>query len=259
MRRTSFLALTLMLGLMWHVAADAQSFQRRVLDISGNSNAVERSCSFRVRADLGNSATRRGFQLRLPNWSLSVAVLAGSGITTAAVDATLNSAADLLKVDQGGADANCCIDLTRTGAVNNFTPPASMVGGVISNQAESDAVFAINADIKVVNSISFCGMAGTYAGCADGNSIIVVNSLGGLANANWFTDPATVAHEVGHWSGLGHVAQTCVPTRGQCGTCAGNCTDGFSNSVMYCAICNGAPTQGIVSGSECTSYQGAAQ
>jgi hypothetical protein len=243
--------------LLGAVPAGAQTVDERFFSVLSTEASVEQSCGFRVRSSEAGTMSRRGFVLALPDWTLSVSQLTGLPVTNAGADTTLDQAADLLKVDQGTGDVNCCVDLQRAGGVGNFAPPATMVNGIITSQAESNTVFAVAADIKIVSGIQFCGQAGTYAGCADGNSIITVNTFNPPAT-NVFTDPATVAHEVGHWSGLGHVAQTCVPTSGQCGTCTG-CTDGWSNRVMFFAICAGAPTQGIITSAQCTSYQSSAQ
>ncbi|EPX80116.1 hypothetical protein [Litoreibacter arenae] len=240
--------------------ATAQTVQERAFRLLSTESNVEQSCGFQVRSSLAGTMTRLGYQLRLPNWSLGVAQITGMGITNAGVDTTLDLAADLLKSDLGANDVNCCVDLNRNGNIINFAPPASMVGGIITTQAESNAVFAVNADIKVVNGIQFCGVSAvppsTFVGCADGNSIITINTFNPPA-VNVFTDPATVAHEVGHWAGLDHVGQTCSPTPGQCGDC--DCTDGFIDRVMFCSICNGAPAQGLITAQQCTSYQDAAQ
>lgn len=247
------------LGFGLVLTASAQSVDQRLFRILSTSNDVENSCNFRVRSNLVSTMDRIGFRVRLPNWTLGVSTIPGTGVTNAAVDQTLTLAADLLKQDQGGADVNCCVDINRNGNVATFTPPATMVNGVITNAAEMNAVFAVNADIKIVSQILWCFAPGApaFAGCADGNSIITVNTFN-PPTTNIFTNPATVAHEVGHWSGLGHVAQVCVPTPGQCGTCT-DCTDPLANNVMYCRICAGPPNQGIISSAECGNYQTSAQ
>ncbi len=251
------LVLSFAVALWWSAIGVAQvNDARGFLGLSNQPN-VETSCGFRVRSNENATLQRRGYILRLPDWTLTVSQLTGLGVTNAAVDLTLDQAADLLKVDQGGTDVNCCVDMRRQGTIGNFAAPAGMVNGVITTQAESNAVFAINADIKIVTNIQFCGVAGQFAGCADGSSIIVVNGFNPPAT-NTFTDPVTVAHEAGHWAGLGHVAQTCQPTSGQCGTgpnACSDCTDGFSNRVMYCRICAGAPNQGVITANQCNSWQ----
>jgi hypothetical protein len=240
--------------------AAAQTIDERFFSVLSNQASVEQSCGFRVRSSEAGSMSRLRFILTLPDWTLSVTQLTPMPVTVtnAAVDTTLDQAADLLKVDQGAGDVNCCVDLQRVGSIGTFAMPVPMLNGTITTQAESDAIFALAADIKIVSGIQFCGQAGNYAGCADGNSIITVNTFN-PPGTNVFTNPATVAHEVGHWSGLGHVGLTCTPTSGQCGTCT-DCTDGFSNRVMYCSICGGgAPNQGIITSGQCTSYQSSAQ
>jgi hypothetical protein len=239
--------------------AAAQSVDERFFSVLSNQASVEQSCAFRARSSEVGSMSRRGFVLALPDWTLSVSQVTGMPVTVtnAAADTTLDQAVDLLKVDQGAGDVNCCVDFQRTGSVGTFALPIPLVNGTITSQAEQNAVFSVAADIKIVSGIQFCGQAGSYAGCADGSSIITVNNFN-PPTTNVFTDPATVAHEVGHWSGLGHVGLTCTPTSGQCGNCTG-CTDGFSNRVMFCAICAGAPTQGLITSGQCTSYQASAQ
>jgi hypothetical protein len=239
--------------------AAAQSVDERFFSVLSNQASVEQSCAFRARSSEVGSMSRRGFVLALPDWTLSVSQVTGMPVTVtnAAADTTLDQAVDLLKVDQGAGDVNCCVDFQRTGSVGTFALPIPLVNGTITSQAEQNAVFSVAADIKIVSGIQFCGQAGSYAGCADGSSIITVNNFN-PPTTNVFTDPATVAHEVGHWSGLGHVGLTCTPTSGECGNCTG-CTDGFSNRVMFCAICAGSPTQGLITSGQCTSYQASAQ
>jgi hypothetical protein len=121
-----------------------------------------------------------------------------------------------------------------------------MVGGVVSTQAEQNFVLNINADLKYVSAIAFCGLPnGPYAGCAGNGTLMVVSGTGA----------ATYAHEIGHREGLCHVGTNCAPTCGQAGNCAG-CGDPSANDIMYFRLCGG--NQNILRSGECTTMRQAA-
>lgn len=199
-------------------------------------------CAFVVRDGLSSDESSMQLLARPPRRPMTVSRLSTITYTNAQADGIFNAASSLIEASQSNADASCCYELRRSGAVGTFTAPSGMVGGVITNSSESSAVFAVNAAVKIVSGISFCGQSGSYVGCADGSTLIFTASTGG----------ATLAHEVGHLQGLCHTSTSCNPTCGQCGTCT--CSDASAFDVMFCAICNGA-SQGIISSSECSSYR----
>lgn len=247
--------------LIFSPAASAQSVDQLLFRVLGSETAVEQSCNFRVRAELSGAVDRQSYRVRLPNYQLTVVTIPLTSVTNAIVDQTFDEAAAVLKRDQGGTDVNCCVDIRRSGNLGTFQPPASMAGfGVISNQAELDAVFGVNADVKIVNQITWCGgppsvVTGGFSGCTDGSTQIVSVSLGAT-----FGEPVAIAHELGHQAGLCHVAQNCATACGAAGLCAAvGCADPLSNNVMYWRVCaGGAPNQGVISGAECSSLQASA-
>jgi hypothetical protein len=199
-------------------------------------------CRFRARSDLVVSPIARSFVARPRQSLFTVSAIQGVVMPVATLDQRLADASALIQQSQGPGDANCCYATRRTGGIGVFAPPAGMVGGVITTQAEQNAVFGVNAGIKVVAGISFCGQAGNYAGCADGSTLIVTAGTGA----------ATYAHEVGHLAGLCHVGTNCTPTCGQAGDCAG-CADPSSTNIMYFRTC---PNRGVITTAQCSAYTG---
>lgn len=226
------------------VNVEAQSVTEKIFAVRETGDSVA-SCNFLARDNLNSQQVRKFFLARPGGQTLSFSVMNALTVTAATIDATMDTASTALQQDNGGTDVGCCMELRRQGAVANFAQPASMTGGVIQTAADLSAVNGINADVKIVSAINWCGQAGTYAGCRNGNSLIV--TVGFAA--------ATIAHEFGHMQGLCHLGTSCTPTCGQAGTCTG-CVDASSNNIMYFSVC--AVAQNVISSSECTSYRSGA-
>ncbi|MGY0833815.1 hypothetical protein [Azospirillum argentinense] len=114
-------------------------------------------------------------------------------------DSILRGASRVLQDDDdfapGTDDVSCNVNLVRSGSVGLF---ATTAPAIIGTPADWDAVNAEASFVKVVTSISFCGKAGIYAGCAmqPGRSMVVVRG-GNFRDIVW-------AHEFGHTTGLPH-------------------------------------------------------
>ena len=243
LNRSSLPAATLLLvGSLGGLPARAQSdFERNFL-VDSQDPDTQLTCGLIVQSNLVSTATARGFSLQPGGRHLlTVSAVQGLPVTPEQFDAALDNASVLLQAIQNPpADVFCCIALRRTGAIGVFQPPASMVGGVVTTQAEQSAVFSVDADVKLVAGIQFCGQMGNYAGCA----------IGGTIMAEQGTPGATYAHEIGHREGLCHRATNCVPTCGQAGGCTG-CEDPGSRNIMYFAICSSNDT---ISADECSAF-----
>jgi hypothetical protein len=225
---------------------DAQSIVSEQFRVNSSANAFTVECGFNARGNVISVGAQRGFIARPPRHELSVVRVGNATGTTAAIDQIIDTASSLLQERQNPpGDVNCCVEMRRDGAVANANAPSGMVGGVVTTQAEQNAVLALNGNVKVVNGISWCGQAGSYAGCASGGTFMV--TVG--------TPAATWAHELGHNQGLCHTAASCNQTCGQCGDCT--CSDGRARDVMFCSICGGGANDTIRS-NECTTYQGGA-
>ena len=231
-------------------AAEGQATDGLQFRARSNASGTLSDCSLRARSNSAVTADHLTFRARPRNHALAVSAVTGvnPNLTNGNVDATFAAASTLLQAAQNPpADVTCCVSITRTGNVGNFAPPAGMVGGVISNQAELNAVAGVGADLMVVNGITFCGQNGSYAGCATGGAMILVRGQMTAANST------TIAHELGHREGLCHTGP--CPC-GQCGASA-NCTcaggGAFTRDVMFCSVCAGA--QDTISAAECGTYQ----
>jgi len=121
-------------------------------------------------------------------------------LSNSQADTILTDASQVLQVDDDGTpgtdDLSCSVTLARDGDVtpfSNVTAPAA-----INSQTDLDTVHAESSFVKVVDSITFCGAPGSYAGCAHrpGRSMIVVR-MSNYLGIVW-------AHEFGHTTGLPH-------------------------------------------------------
>lgn len=205
------------------------------------STGVLTECVLRVRRDSLTTKTRRMFRARPYADGLTVSRVNGMATTAATVDTLFAGASALIQGDQGGGgDVSCCVSFLRTGAVGTFQPPASMTGGTITTQSELDAVFDVNADVKLVQGFTGTAFPPGTAG-AERNGTIVLAAL----------NAATLAHELGHRAGPCHVGSLCTPTCGGRGNCSG-CGDPFSRRIMYFQFCAGA---GNITASECSDFR----
>lgn len=132
-------------------------------------------------------------------YSLKVSIHEGmqTGLTQQRVEQILAEASSLLK-DRNGCDVKFRLD----GSVGTFTGAPRD----ITNAAELEAVHRVNADVKVVESITFCKTyrRSGYIGCAwrregNGSKTVIVTPLVAKAHILW-------AHEFGHTKGLQHRA-----------------------------------------------------
>ena len=130
-------------------------------------------------------------------YSLKVSIHDGmqTGLTQPIVEQILAGASSLLK-DRNGCDVKFTLD----GPVGTFTGAPKD----ITNAAQLEAVHRVDADIKVVESITFCKThrRGGYIGCAwrrNGAKTVIVTPLVAKAHILW-------AHEFGHTKGLPHRA-----------------------------------------------------
>lgn len=232
---------TLLLGCLASAAQSQVTNNENM--IVENRNSTRADCNFTVDDALIGSTRREGFLTLRPRRHLrSVTAINGLGVTAAALDASFDAASTLIQQDSGAGDANCCTAILRQGNVNFVNAPSGVTGGVINSSSDLDAVFDLPGDIKIVASIGFCGQSGSYNGCARGNELIL---FAGFA-------AATLAHEIGHNTGLCHVAQNCTPTCGQAGTC-GDCNDPMSNNIMYPRGCAGRDR---LTAAQCSTFQG---
>lgn len=240
---STVVVLIALLSALLPATAEAQTTSRRSFRSQNSSAGLQANCWLRARSDTNSNENRRYFAARPSHFDLTVSAVQGLVVTNAGVDTTLDAASTMLQgAQQPPADVACCLALLRSGNVGSFPPSNTMVGGVVSTQAEQNYVLNINADLKFVSAISFCGQAGSYAGCAGSGTLMVSNGTGG----------ATYAHEVGHREGLCHTGTNCNPTCGQAGTCSG-CGDPSSNDIMYYRTCGA--NQNILSAAECVTYR----
>lgn len=223
--------------------AGAQTTTNRSMIVE-DRNGFRADCGFAVAGNFSGTRRERQLILRPRRHFRTVTAINGLGVTTAQVDTTFNAASDLLQQDSGANDSSCCTAILRSGAINFVNAPASVPGGVIASSGDTDDVFDLPGDIKIVASIGFCGQSGTYAGCARGNELILT--------ANFLA--STLAHEIGHNTGLCHVATSCTPTCGQAGNCSG-CGDASANNIMYYRVCS-SPVQDRFTANQCTTFQG---
>lgn len=244
MKRWAILAATSVL--LWNASAGAQvtnNEEMRVEDRSGS----RADCGFTVSDAFFPSVRReRTLTVRPRRHFRTITAINGLGVTTAQVDTTFDAASTLLQQDSGSGDSNCCTAILRSGAINFVNAPASTPGGVIASSGDLDDIFDLPNDIKIVASIGFCGQSGSYVGCARGNELILTANFAAT----------TLAHEVGHNTGLCHVGTSCNPTCGQAGDCSG-CGDGSANNIMYYRICT-SPVQDRFTSNQCTTFQGPA-
>lgn len=244
MTRAAILALAA--ALLWGTTVPAQVTDNEDMRVEDRTGS-RADCGFTVSSAFFPSVRReRTLTVRPRRHFRTITAITGLGVTTAQVDATFNAASDLLQQDSGAGDANCCTAILRSGAINFVNAPASTPGGVISSSGDLDDIFDLPNDIKIVASIGFCGQSGTYAGCARGNELVLT--------ANFAA--STLAHEIGHNTGLCHVGTSCAPTCGQAGNCSG-CGDGSANNIMYFRVCN-TPVQDRFTANQCTTFQGPA-
>lgn len=256
------LSLTLLLAAAPAVAQvdTANSFEAR------DENSSKAECSFELTHGFGTfKETKAGFLARPPRWDLNVSQLAGLGITAGQVDPTIAAAAALLQQDDSGPDVGCCVDFARSGGIGTVGTPSGvttvlscggnavvLVGGVVTTEVEFDTVRCATGndegDVIIVNGIAFCGVPGTYGGCASRNDALVVTSTAG-ANV-W-------AHEFGHVQGLDHLPTCAGNLCGDLVTASCNCaTAGASaQNVMFCIACTGS---NVIRSSECNSYRSGA-
>lgn len=220
--------------------ADAQAFGRgqfRARPAEGG----EVGCIFASRAELGSVMDRSTFVV--PQcYGFTFTVIAGESMSAAAIDSRVEDAAEILRVDDQPGDSACLVGMWRVGPVGSFAEPPSMSGGVIETETDMDAVVAIEADVKIVASIQWCGQAGSYSGCRWNGSIILTPGF----------RAKTLAHERGHASGLCHVGTDCVPDCGQAGACSG-CGDPSSTNVMWYRTCSDLD-QNVLTAAQCTNF-----
>ena len=230
----------------WCASAAAQVTNNEDMRVEDRTGS-RADCGFTVSSVILPSVRReRALTVRPRRHFRTITAINGLGVTAAQVDTTFNAASDLLQQDSGSGDSSCCTAILRSGAINFVNAPASTPGGVIASSGDLDDIFDLPNDIKIVASIGFCGQSGTYAGCARGNELILTANFAAT----------TVAHEIGHNTGLCHVGTSCNPTCGQAGTCSG-CGDGSANNIMYYRICT-TPVQDRFTSNQCTTFQGPA-
>jgi len=238
--------LTVVGVVLWCASTSAQNTNNEDIRVE-DRNGSRADCGFTVSDVFLPSVRReRSITVRPRRHFRTITAINGLGVTTAQVDATFNAASDLVQQDSGSGDANCCTSILRSGAINFVNAPSSTPGGVIASSGDLDDIFDLPNDIKIVASIGFCGQSGTYAGCARGNELILTANFAAT----------TLAHEIGHNTGLCHVGSSCNPTCGQAGNCSG-CGDGSASNIMYYRICT-TPVQDRFTSNQCTTFQGPA-
>lgn len=131
--------------------------------------------------------------------SLTVSRHATVAFTDQQSDSIFAAATSALQTDDdfapGTGDVSCSVVLARSSSVRTFSSAATP--STISSQADFSAVLAEPAYVKLLRAISWCGAAGSFAGCAtSGGSMAVV------AGGNW--RGLVWAHEYGHTAGLPH-------------------------------------------------------
>lgn len=225
-------------------AALAQSTTDESMSVRSGSG-LHADCNLLV-GDYSGSRQLRDLVARPRRHFLEVTVLTGLPDTAASVDATFDAASTLVQQDTGANDATCCATILRDGAVNVVAPPAGMADGVIDTATDRNNVRALPGDVKVVAAINFCSMSGSFAGCQTGGSLILTTGFAA----------STLAHEIGHREGLGHVGSNCTPSFGGQGNCPTGCpaSDASVNNIMWWQACGGPD---FTSG-QCSGFQGGA-
>lgn len=242
----SFVFILLLVFTMLSTANAQSTNDRRFRADSDASDSVS-DCAFRVRSNESATMERSAFRVRPRNHNLTVSAINSVTLTNADVDTAFEAASTLLQAAQNPPDdQNCCVSITRDGNVGNFAQQAGMVGGVITNNTELQAVGAIGDDVMVVNDINFCGGTGNFNGCEISGSIIFDNGV--------FTAgrEATIAHELGHREGLCHTGGCPCGRCGTC-TCAGS-SAADTRTIMFCSSCTGV-ARDTISAAECSTYQ----
>jgi hypothetical protein len=119
-----------------------------------------------------------------------------AGLNDADVDRILGDDSDVLQQNDGSGDVACGVAFSRNGNVTAFATG----DGSIDTQAEFNEVNGLAGNVKVVNTITWCGtLKPNVIGCAPipGNSFVVVPFTPALEGILW-------AHEYGHTQGLNH-------------------------------------------------------
>jgi hypothetical protein len=126
---------------------------------------------------------------------LQVRRFTSATLSDADADRILGDASTALQTNDGPGDVACPVQLVRNGAVNTFATG----DGSIDSAAELNAVNGLPGQVKVVNTINWCGYLNAHIqGCAPGNkSFVAVRTGARLEGPLW-------AHEFGHNKGLGH-------------------------------------------------------
>lgn len=127
--------------------------------------------------------------------------------TTAQLDTMYANARNLVNVDHDGAgtaDLACNVSLYRSGV----TPTVETFNAGLTNGAVVDlpTLFSVllssNRYVRVVNSLQWCGVPGSFLGCTPIDSEVgMIITRGALVGAN---AGLVVAHEFGHSVGLQH-------------------------------------------------------
>ena len=130
--------------------------------------------------------------------TVSIHTVLSSSLARNDIEDILNKASDLLQHNDG---CSCKVGFKLSGAVTTFTSaPAD-----ITNVNELEEAHEVPADVKVVQSITFCAPGeGRYFGCAwrpGGRQRTVIISLEGISVG---LGPVALAHEYGHTTGLLH-------------------------------------------------------
>lgn len=161
-----------------------------------------------------------------PARALQVRRFTTSAITDAQADTILTDATRVLWQNDGTGDVACDERLVRNGAVTAFANG----NGNINSQADFNQIIGLAGNVKVVNSINWCGTIRSVIGCAPipGASFVVVRFSQGT-----ITEGVLWAHEHGHNRGI-----------------VGDYTT--ANFVMNGTIAN---NNRRVSQGECNSYQ----
>jgi hypothetical protein len=164
--------------------------------------------------------------------SLTVARSVNVTTGTAIVDAWMSAGSKALQDDNSDAlrkDTSCPVVLTRSLSISTFSASYDII--------DSDAKFialstTVPQQIKIVSRITICGGksppfgAPTFNGCANPVQILLA--------ADAPLTPESLAHEYGHYKGLGHRTVT-----------------GQDRWIMWA---QGLPNRNIVESSECSAY-----